>query len=83
MRAHDKDRQLKDFMYDKYMEDIAQRRDKKNEAKKAIQQAENQRIANEERKFVKTDRAQRLKKAKFVQDLNDATEYQNYLKQAE
>ena len=32
---------------------------------------------------MKTDRATRLKKAKFVQDLNDATEYQNYLKQAE
>jgi len=24
-----------------------------------------------------------LKKSKFVQDLNDATEYQNYMKQAE
>ena len=83
MHAKDKDRQLKDFMYDKYMEDITQRRAKKEENKKAIQEAENRRIAVEERKFVKTDWASRLKKAKFVNDLNDATEYAGYLKQAE
>ena len=32
---------------------------------------------------MKTDRAARLKKSKFIQELDEATEYQNYLKQAE
>ncbi len=83
MQAQDKDRQLKDYMYDKYMADIEARKAKEAETKKAIHDAENRRIAKEEQKFVKTDRAQRLAKSKFIRELDDATEYQNYLKQAE
>ena len=81
--AQDQDRQLKDFMYDQYMADIEQRKAKAKEVKNAQHSAENKRIAAAEAQYVKTDRAARLKKSKFLQELDEATEYQNYLKQAE
>jgi phosphoribulokinase len=83
LEAQDKDRQLKDYMYDQYMADIERRKAKEREVKQAQHDAENRRIAEQEAKFVKTDRAARLKKSKFLQELDEATEYQKYLKQAE
>ena len=49
----------------------------------ALHDAENRWIASEEAKFVSGDRQKKDSQNWFVQELNDATEYQHYLKEAE
>lgn len=81
--ASEKDRQVQDYMRSVNLSELEHAKRKKMQEKAAFQAAENKRIAEAEQKFVKTDRARRDYQNRFIQELDDATQYQQYLKQAE
>ena len=60
------DRQLKEYMHDNYKKEMEARQRNKDETKKALHAMENKRIEEQERKFIKTDRAQWAAKTRFI-----------------
>ena len=70
-------------MHDQYVADMFNRNKKVKEEKKARHEEENKRIAREEAKFITNDMKKIQERDRFVQELNDATEYQQFLKDAD